>query len=76
MCTTAWMEGENKEVSSVGELRALCGNIVVNEFYAGLDEYELGDNECLCSVDVPETLRGAGYEVREDPDMLGDWIFE
>lgn len=71
MCTTLWSEG-GEEVGSIGELKALCGNIVMHKYADGL---ETKDNECLCHVDIKATMAEAGFDVREDPTMLGDWIY-
>lgn len=77
MCTTAWdaRKEEWRDISSVGEMRELCGSLVVSEFDGGLKEHELGDNDCLCAVDVRATLVSAGLIVEEDKDLPGDWVF-
>lgn len=74
MCTTLWSEG-GKEIDSIGALRALCGTLILNPNYGGITEDELGENECLCSIDVKATMAEAGFDVKEDPTMLGDWIY-
>lgn len=72
MCTSAYDVGKGVEISSMGDIRKITDFIIWN----GENGSELGDEYCLCWVDVAHTLLSAGYKVWLNPDALPYFLCE
>ena len=67
MCTMIWLDPDNEEITTVGELKAVCPTVVPCS-----PDWKLRDGECLCSVDVEETAKANGFVCEED-SFTGDY---
>jgi len=68
MCATVFCNGQ--EYSTVGALRAVLGESLVNDpCYSPV--VRVLDSDCLCPVDIEASALAAGY--RATPTEDGDW---
>lgn len=73
MCRTVWIEGlawnDDPEVVTQGQLADLIGGSELIVFQGIGESYK--QDLCLCPVDVPATMKGAGYTIRDGWDDFG-----
>ena len=72
MCTSILFTQEARRVTNVRALVAAIGAEAIR-FRPELDAEDIRailakPNQCLCSVDIPETARAAGVAAEPDPD--------
>ncbi len=72
MCTSIWLTGQKKKISSVRALISTvgAGNI---RWYPDLEPAEIQEilddpDQCLCSVDIMATARANGVEASNEHD--------
>ena len=66
MC--AMVRLDNRLLSSPRELRGVTGILVWHEDYSVCATHDVWLDSCLCSIDIPSTLEGAG--------LHGNWAIE
>lgn len=82
MCKDILMVDTGEIVSSMGEIRALVPRLEFH-LYDGCDPEEvrregeaMGDEFCLCWVDLEATLAPAGFRVWPNPDVMPTFLCE
>lgn len=88
MCQEAYRIDTREEIGSMGDIRRLVGDgsIVWSAPAGARDERQLAEerriadglpnNNCLCWVDLPNTLIEAGFKVWRNPDMIPEYYCE
>jgi len=76
MCTEAYcVDGKGFRLNTIGDIKAIAPTVVWHDLHP--DGYErFSDDICLCPVDIPQTLEGAGYKVWLNPDMIPEYFFQ
>lgn len=72
MCTAAMNNETGDEIASIADIKKICRHII----WQDVDGSHLPDESCLCWVDIPATLIGAGYRVWLHPHVIPEYLFD
>ncbi len=73
MCTEILFKSKNIEVTTAGELLDITGFLIHNLLYR--EDSAISLTHCLCQVDVPATLKKAGFSFEYNKNT-GDYIVD